>query len=75
MDKRIAKRHQRKVDRARARVTTSEPDVRTPEQIQAAREASQPTGIRRATGNAPSVGGNFQNRRAPGMGSSAKTDA
>jgi hypothetical protein len=44
MNKRIEKRHKREVARAKARVRLSEPDVRTPEQIKAAREASQPAG-------------------------------
>jgi hypothetical protein len=42
MDKRIAKRHKRQVARAKAHSKKSEPDVRTHEQIQAAREASRP---------------------------------
>ena len=42
MDKRLAKRHKRQVTRARERVKTSEPDVRTQEQIEAAREVSRP---------------------------------
>jgi len=42
MDKRLAKRHKRQVARAKERVRLSEPDVRTPEQIEAAREASRP---------------------------------
>jgi hypothetical protein len=42
MDKRIAKRHKRQVQRARERLRVSEPDVRTPEQLRAAREASRP---------------------------------
>jgi hypothetical protein len=42
MDKRIAKRHKRQVQRARERHRVSEPDVRTPEQLKAAREASRP---------------------------------
>jgi hypothetical protein len=42
MDKRLAKRHKRQVARARERVKLSEPDVRTQEQIEAAREASRP---------------------------------
>ena len=42
MDKRLAKRHKRQVARAKERVRISEPDVRTPEQIAAAREASRP---------------------------------
>jgi len=40
MDKRLAKRHKRQVSRARERVVSSEPDLRTPEQVRAAREAS-----------------------------------
>jgi hypothetical protein len=43
MDKRIAKRHKRQVARAKEQLKLSEPDVRTPEQIAAAREASRPT--------------------------------
>jgi hypothetical protein len=46
MDKRLAKRHKRQVTRARERVKVSEPDVRTPEQIEAARELSRPDSIR-----------------------------
>jgi hypothetical protein len=42
MDKRLAKRHKRQVARARENVKVSEPDVRTHEQIEAAREASRP---------------------------------
>jgi hypothetical protein len=42
MDKRLAKRHKRQVAREREKVKISEPDVRTPEQIQAARELSRP---------------------------------
>ena len=46
MNKRLAKRHKRQVSRAKKRVRLSEPDLRTPEQIKAAREASRPTGGR-----------------------------
>ncbi|HUK18740.1 MAG TPA: hypothetical protein VLW65_20105 [Bryobacteraceae bacterium] len=42
MDKRLAKRHKRQVARSRAKVRISEPDVRTPEQVEAARLASRP---------------------------------
>ena len=42
MNKRLEKRHKRQVTRARERVRLSEPDVRTPEQIKEAREASRP---------------------------------
>jgi hypothetical protein len=47
MDKRLEKRHKRQVARAREHVKVSEPDVRTPEQIKAAREASQSFGDHR----------------------------
>jgi len=47
MNKRIEKRHKRQVARAKDRVKVSEPDVRTPEEIKAAREASRPAGDRR----------------------------
>jgi hypothetical protein len=42
MDKRLAKRHKRQVARAKLHSKKSEPDVRTHEQIEAAREASRP---------------------------------
>ena len=41
VDKRLAKRQKRKVARAKERVRISEPDVRTPDEIKAAREASR----------------------------------
>ena len=41
MNKRLAKRHKRQVARAKERVKVSEPDVRTPEQLAAARESSR----------------------------------
>lgn len=40
MDKRLQKRHKRQVSRARERGKVSAPDVRTPEERLAAREAS-----------------------------------
>jgi hypothetical protein len=43
MNKRLEKRHKRQVSRAKERIRVSEPDVRTQEQIAAAREASRPT--------------------------------
>ena len=42
MDKRLAKRHKRQVARSREHVKLSEPDVRTHEQIEAARQVSRP---------------------------------
>jgi hypothetical protein len=44
MNKRLLKRHKRQVARAKERVKLSEPDLRTPEQLRAAREASRPAG-------------------------------
>jgi hypothetical protein len=41
MNKRLEKRHKRKVLRKGQRVKLSQPDVRTTEQLQAAREASR----------------------------------
>ena len=59
MDKRLQKRHQRHVDRARNKVRISEPDVRTPEEIKAAQEASRPAVARVSGGpgyTAPAIG-------------------
>ena len=47
MNKRIQKRHKRQVARAKQRIRLSEPDLRTPEQIRAAREATRPAAGRR----------------------------
>ena len=47
MDKRLLKRHKRQVARARQHLKVSEPDLRTPEQISAAREVSRSVGSRR----------------------------
>lgn len=41
MNKRLLKRHQRQVSRAKERVRVSEADLRTPEQVSAAREVSR----------------------------------
>ena len=72
MDKRLQKRHKRQVARAKEHVKVSEPDVRTPEELKAARDASRPTGARRDGPNAsyasPAV------RSHAGTGSAAKAD-
>lgn len=73
MDKRLLKRHKRKVARAKEHVKLSEPDLRTPEQIKAAREASRAT---QGPGQGPSTqssAASFRNRAATGTGSAAKT--
>jgi hypothetical protein len=74
MDKRLAKRHKRQVARAKEHVKLSEPDLRTPEQIKAARDASRAT----RGGNSPDS--NVRNStttfrsNVQGTGSAAKTD-
>ena len=47
MDKRLMKRHKRQVERAREQIRVSEPDVRTPEELRAAREAGRPAAAQR----------------------------
>jgi len=74
MDKRLAKRHKRQVSRAKERVRLSEPDLRTPEQIKAAREASRASVSR---GNVLKTGDSAPSSRTsrpPATGSAAKTD-
>ncbi len=53
MNKRLLKRHKRQVARARERVKLSEPDLRTLEQLAAAREASRAVASRRNDPRAP----------------------
>ena len=60
MDKRLAKRHKRQVERAKEKVKLSEPDLRTHEQIEAAREASRPD---KSRGNNPKVAASGQSFR------------
>ena len=48
MNRRLLKRHKRQVSRAKDRGKRSEPDLRTPEQLTAAREASRAVVGRRA---------------------------
>lgn len=67
MDKRLAKVHKRKVARARERVKLSEPDLRTEEQIKAAREASRLIAGRSADP--------FRNSPAPAPGNTTATEA
>jgi hypothetical protein len=75
MDKRLQKRHKRQVARAKEHVKLSEPDLRTPEQIKAARETSRAASGRRndsgANFSAPSV----RKQGGPAPHSAAKTDA
>jgi hypothetical protein len=78
MDKRLAKRHKRQVSREKSKVKISEPDLRTPEQIEAAREASRASiNQPNARGNQPkaAAGQGFRNASATSTGSAAKTGA
>ena len=72
-NQRLAKRHKRKVARAKENVKVSEPDLRTPEQIKEAREASRPV----AGHDALAARGTPSNRgsRPSSSGAGAKTDA
>jgi hypothetical protein len=74
MDKRILKRHKRQVSRAKARVRLSEPDLRTPEQVKAAREASRPAAGRRGGPHAHFPAPPAQNRASLAAHSTAKAD-
>jgi hypothetical protein len=74
MDKRLAKRHKRQVARAKDRVVVSEPDVRTPEQIKADREASRAVTGRGNGLDASSSASLSRSGRPTTAGSAAKTD-
>jgi hypothetical protein len=74
MDKRLQKRHKRAVARAREHVKVSEPDVRTPEEVKAAREASRPAAARH-DGPQTSYSGSNVRHHAGTSGSAAKADA
>ena len=73
MNKRLLKRHKRQVSRAKDRVRVSEPDLRTPEQLTAAREASRavagPRDTARPLYSKPSL-----NRASSAVTSAAKAD-
>ena len=74
MNKRLEKRHKRQVTRARERIRISEPDVRTPEQVRAARAASQPAGGLRAGPPALYISPASPAGAAPPAGEPAKTE-
>jgi hypothetical protein len=74
MNDKLLKRHKRQVSRAKARVKLSQPDLRTPEQLKADREASRPAG---GWGNGPHAlysKRSSQNRAGPAAGAPAKAD-
>lgn len=75
MDKRLTKRHKRQVARAKNKVRLSEPDVRTQEQVEAAREASRADSSHDNKTRAAASTGSFRNTFASTKGSAAKTDS
>jgi hypothetical protein len=74
MDKRLLKRHKRQVSRAKERVRLSEPDLRTPEQLKAAREASRSLTGRRNDPHAYYSTPLTRKHPGPVTDSTAKTD-
>ncbi len=72
MNKRLLKRHKRQVSRAKEHVKLSQPDVRTPEQVRAAREASRPAGGWRSAGHALYETPPVQEHAEPAADSTAK---
>jgi hypothetical protein len=74
MNKRLDKLHKRQVSRARNRVRVSEPDLRTPEQQKAAREASRAVAERR-TDASPHYATRAANPAGRGATSAVKTDS
>jgi len=75
MNKRLEKRHKRQVSRAKERVKLSEPDVRTPEEIRAARDASGTAAHRRSGPDAHYAAPSTTNRAGATGHSAAKADA
>ncbi|MEJ7607688.1 MAG: hypothetical protein WKF37_15795 [Bryobacteraceae bacterium] len=74
MDKRLEKRHKRQVERSKMKVKVSEPDVRTHEEIEAARDASRADSSRAGNVKLSASPGSFRNSAASSKGSAAKTD-
>ena len=73
MNKRLAKRHKRQVARGRERGKLSEPDLRTPEQLTAAREASRAVAGHR-TDRRPIYATPAPNRAGPDASSADRAD-
>jgi hypothetical protein len=74
INKRLLKRHKRQVLRAKEQVRLSEPDLRTPEQIKAARDASRPDGARTGDGGGRNSPPAFR-KRVQGTGVTSNTEA
>jgi len=75
LNKRLLKRHKRQVARAKEHVKMSEPDLRTPEQITAAREAGRSAGGRRSGSQAASALPPVRKHAGAAAHSPAKADA
>jgi len=74
MTKRLVKRHKRQVARAKENIKLSEPDVRTPEQIKAARELSRPAGGWRSGPKALHSSNSVRTQAGPSGDSRGKAD-
>ena len=74
MNKRLLKRHKRQVSRAKERVRVSEPDLRTPEQLSAAREASRRVAGQHDVPRAPYSTPSLQDQARPAADGTPKAD-
>jgi hypothetical protein len=75
MNKRLEKRHKRQVARAKEHVKLSAPDLRTPEQLAAARETSRAVGVLRNNPHANYSTPSVQHHTGPAEASPVKVDA
>ncbi len=71
---RLLKRNKRQVARAKKHVKLSEPDVRTREQVEAARQATRPTGGRKNAANTSYPSTSFRNHPGAAKSGTTKTD-
>jgi hypothetical protein len=74
MDKRLMKRHKRQVSRAKERVRVSEPDLRTPEQLNAARETSRSVAGQHDFPRTPYSKPTLRDRASPAADSAPKAE-
>ena len=74
MDKRLLKRHQRQVKRAKERVRVSEPDLRTPEQVSAAKEISRSVAGQHHVPRPPYAAPSLPDQAKPAAASIPKAD-
>jgi hypothetical protein len=68
------KRHKRQVSRAKERVRLSEPDLRTPEQLKAAREASRRVAGQHDVDRVPYSTPSLRNQASPAADSAPKAE-